>query len=302
MSFSLRLSVAPLRLPVWLSTNNKYPICCSWRGEQMQCTDKQQKTVCGPTEKSRTTAQNKPYQALGGSMSEISTKVSPSLHPDTVKALPDYDDDTLPVLAPTVTAFDTAYQAVIAVHTAREAAKTNPTWNEAQQVIQTDDLARRKLEHVTKTFDSVRSNLVKGIEHIEAELTAPVTAKAAVTVATEIRAFVRDMDTAKRHQFIQDAMDNGDETTVSSLLGAPAYLSGLNAEFQQTYTRMWREKTAPGMAKRLRAMTAAKEMIERNAPIVFSSMEKAVGAPPHKAKALREAKTAAEKHFVMGSA
>jgi hypothetical protein len=235
-------------------------------------------------------------------MSEISTKVSLSLHPDTVKALPDYDDDTLPVLAPTVTAFDTAYQAVIAVHTAREAAKTNPTWNEAQQVIHTDDLARRKLEHVTKTFDSVRSNLVKGIEHIEAELTAPVTAKAAVTVATEIRAFVRDMDTAKRHQFIQDAMDNGDEQTVSSLLGAPPYLSGLTAEFQQTYTRMWREKTAPGMAKRLRAMTAAKDMIERNGPVIFSSMEKAVGAPPHKAKALREAKTAAERHFVMGSA
>jgi hypothetical protein len=32
----------------------------------MQCTDKQQKTVCGPTEKSRTTAHSKPYQALGG--------------------------------------------------------------------------------------------------------------------------------------------------------------------------------------------------------------------------------------------
>lgn len=232
----------------------------------------------------------------------IDTRVSLALHPDTVKALPDYDDDTLPVLTPTVTAFDTAYQAVIAVHTAREAAKTNPTWNEAQQVLHSDDLARRKLEHVTKTFDSVRSNLVKGIAHIEAELTAPVTAKAADGIARDIRAHAKAMKTEERHKFVQDALDSGDEVTMSSLLGAPSYLSGLTADFQHTYTRLWREKVAPDMAKRLRAMTAAKEMIERNAPIVFSSMEKAVGAPPHKAKALREAKTAAEKHFVMGSA
>lgn len=169
-------------------------------------------------------------------------------------------------------------------------------------MIHTDDLARRKLEHVTKTFDSVRANLVKGIEHLEGELNAPVTAKAAASVASEIRSFVRAMKTEERHKFIQDALDSGDEVSVSSLLGAPPYLSGLTADFQQTYTRMWHEKTSPDMAKRLRAMVGAREMIERNGPLVFSAMEKAVGAPPHKAKRLREAKTAAEKHFVMQGA
>ena len=191
---------------------------------------------------------------------------------------------------------------MIAVHSAREAAKTNPTWNEAQQVIHTDDLARRKLEHVTKTFDSVRNNLVKGIAHLEAELSAPVTAKAAASVASEIRAYVRDMPTEKRHSFIQEALDSGDEVSVSSVLGAPPYLSGINSEFQQVYTRLWHERVSPDMAKRLRAMIGAREMIERNGPLVFKEMEKAVGAPLHKAKRLREAKTAAEKHFVMQSA
>jgi hypothetical protein len=233
---------------------------------------------------------------------KVSIDVTPSLHPENVKALPDYDSQTEAVLAPTMTAFDEAYQAVIAVHAAREAAKSNPAWTEGQQIIETDNLARRKTEHVTRTFDAVRGNLVKGIAHIEAELSAPISTKAAATVATEIRSFVRDMSTEAKHKFIQEALDNGDEVTVSSLLGAPPYLSGLTADFQKTYTRMWHERTSPDMAKRLRAMVGAKELIERNGPLLFGEMTRAVGAPPHKARALREAKTAAEKHFVMQGA
>jgi len=233
---------------------------------------------------------------------KVSIVVTPSLHPDNVKSIDGYDADTEAVLAPTMTAFDEAYQAVIAVHTAREAAKTNPAWNEAQVIIETDNLARRKTEHVTRTFDAVRGNLVKGIEHIEAELSAPISTKAAATVATDIRNHAKAMSTEERHNFIKDALDSGDAETMSSLLGAPPYLSGLTKELQATYTRMWHERTSPDMAKRLKAMVGAREMIERNAPLVFSAMEKAVGAPPHKARALREAKSAAERHFVMTSA
>lgn len=232
----------------------------------------------------------------------ISIHVTPALHPDNVKSIDGYDADTEAVLAPTMTAFSEAYQAVISVVAAREAAKTNPTWNEAQVVIETDNLARRKTEQVTRTFDAVRGNLVKGIAHIEAELTAPVTAKAADGIARDIRAHAKAMNTEERHKFVQEALDSGDEVTMSSLLGAPSYLSGLTADFQHTYTRLWRERSSPDMAKRLRAMVGAKEMIERNAPLLFSAMEKAVGAPPHKARALRNAKSAAEKHFVMTSA
>ena len=133
----------------------------------------------------------------------IDTRVTPSLHPDNVKEIDGYDEQTAPVLAPTMTAFDNAYQAVIAVHDAREAAKTNPSWNENQVVIHTDDLARRKMEHVTRTFDTVRGNLMKGIAHIEGELSAPITVKAAAQVAGEIRSFMRTMDTGERHEFIR---------------------------------------------------------------------------------------------------
>jgi hypothetical protein len=126
-----------------------------------------------------------------------------------------------------------------------------------------------------------------------------VTEKAAASVAQEIRSFVRTMDTPERHDFIRQALEKGDEATMSSLLGAPSYLSGLTDEFQASYTRLFRERVAPDKAKRLRVMQAARDMIERNAPLFFPELTKAVGAPPHKAARLREAKTAAERHFAV---
>ncbi|GLT01593.1 hypothetical protein GCM10007897_29870 [Sphingobium jiangsuense] len=160
----------------------------------------------------------------------VSTQVTPALHPEVVRALPDYDLQTEAILAPTVTAFDEAYQAVLAVVAARKAARSNPSWTEGHQIIETDNLARRMTEQATRTFDAVRNNLVKGIAHIEAELSAPVTAKAGANVAGEIRAFVRGLSTEAQHKFIQEKLDKGDETSISSILGAPAYLSGLTDE------------------------------------------------------------------------
>jgi hypothetical protein len=65
--------------------------------------------------------------------------------------------------------------------------------------------------------------------------------------------------------------------------------------------REYHERHNPATTKRLKALQSARDLIERNAPLLHGELEKAVGAPPHKAKALREAKTAAEKHFVMGT-
>ena len=38
----------------------------------------------------------------------VDVRVSPGLHPDNVKQIDGYDDDTAPYLAPTMTAFSTA--------------------------------------------------------------------------------------------------------------------------------------------------------------------------------------------------
>ncbi len=229
----------------------------------------------------------------------IETRISPSLHPDNVKSIDGYDDQTAPYLGPTMTAFSTAYEGVRAVWSAREAAALNPTWNEAMQIIHTDDFAQKYFAKISKSFDVTRSNLVKGIEMLEQQLAAPIESKAAASIAGEIRAFVREMPTEKRHAFIQQALDAADHVTLGAVLGSPPYLSGLDANFQSLYVRHYHERNSPEIAQRLKAMKGAKQMIEERAGLVFKELEKAVGAPPHKAQALRQAKTNAEKAFVL---
>ncbi|MCE1243621.1 hypothetical protein [Oryzomicrobium sp.] len=229
----------------------------------------------------------------------VDHRISPSLHPENVKSIDGFDEQTAPYLAPTMTAFSTAYEGVRAVLAAKEAAAANPTWNEAQQIIHTDDFAQKHLARITKSFDVTRSNLDKAIVALEQQLTTPIESKAAASIAGEIRAFVRDMPTEKRHAFIQQALDAADHVTLGAVLGSPPYLSGLDANFQAVYVRHYHERNSPELAQRLKAMKGAKQMIEERAGLVFESMARAVGAPPHKAKALREAKTAAEQAFVL---
>lgn len=230
---------------------------------------------------------------------KIDARISPALHPANVAQIDGYDADTAPVLAATMTAFDEAYRGIGQVFTAREKAKTNPTWNEALQLIHTQDLADKVLTKVAKGFDTTRANLERGIAFLEGELSQPVTTKAAGSIAAEIRAHVKALPTAKLHDFIQAAIAGDDHDTVSSLLGAPAYLSGLTPEFQKIYLRQYHEKNNPDKAKRLTAMRGAKAMIEERAGLVFKGLEQAVGAAPHRVKALREAKTNAEQAFVL---
>lgn len=230
---------------------------------------------------------------------DISTKISPSLHPDNVRNLDGYDDNTRAYLAPTEEAFTTAYTRIQAVWDTRAAVEKDTSRNEDAKILQVDAFASKHLDHITRTFDRTRDNLNKSIASIERELTAPVETRAGVSVAREIRAYCKALKTEERIGFIKRAIDAGDEATVSSLLGAPSYLSGLTPELQQVYTKVYREKNMPDVAKRLRAMTGARDMIEQRAGLVFGQMEKAIGAPAHKVRKLRDASTAAEKALIL---
>jgi len=87
---------------------------------------------------------------------------------------------------------------------------TNPTWNEAHQIIHTDDFAQKHLARITKSFDVTRSNLEKGIAMLEQQLAAPIESKAAQSISAEIRAYAKNLPNEKRHAFIQQAIDEGD--------------------------------------------------------------------------------------------
>lgn len=230
---------------------------------------------------------------------EIDTRVTPSFHPDTVRAIDAYDDDTASVLAGTEAAFSEAYIAVGRVHDAREAAKTNPTWNEAQQVIATQDLADKLTVNLAKRFDSATAGLTRVIEGLERDLSQPIEGRGVGAMSAEIRAYVKGLPEGQQMGFIRNAIEAGDERTVGAVLGGVPYLSGITPEMQNVLIRLHHEKTNPRAAKQLRAAKAGLELIGERAGLLFGQMEQAVGAKQAKVQKLRAAKAAAEKSFVV---
>ena len=59
--------------------------------------------------------------------------------------------------------------------------------------------------------------------------------------------------------------------------------------------RQYRERFAPELAQRLKAMQAAEDLLANRSSILFTELEKAVGAPMHRVVALRNAQEAATK-------
>lgn len=227
----------------------------------------------------------------------IDTRISPALHPANVQNIDGYCEDTSYFLQSTEAAFAEAYTGIARVHEARAAAGRNPSWTPAEALIQTQDFADKVFSKVAKSFDGALASLNRSIASLEADLTAPVEARASHVISTEVRAHVKAMPTEQRMDFVLTAIKGGDDRTVQSLLGAPAYLSGLTTEMQQTLTRMYHEHSSPEKSKRLNAMKGAADLIRERSGLLFGELEKAVGEKPHVVAALRAQKAEAEKAF-----
>lgn len=230
---------------------------------------------------------------------EIDTRVTPSFHPDTVRAIDEYDDDTASILAGTESAFNEAYVAVGRVHDAREAGKTNPAWTEANALIETQNFADKLTTQLAKRFDSATLRLETIVQGRERDLSQPIESRGVGAMSGEIRSYVHSLPEGQRMGFIQRAIEAGDERTVGAVLGGPAYLAGLTPEMQTALLRVHHEKANPKDAKRLRAAKAGLELLGERAPLLFGEMQKGVGAPATKVQKLRAAKAQAEKSFVV---
>jgi hypothetical protein len=226
---------------------------------------------------------------------QLDNRVTPSLHPANVTNLDGYNDATAGYVAGVERAFTEAYNGISAVFGGADAVKRDLSLTDAGRTIKIDDMAQRVFAKVSKLFDAENVNLSKGIAQIEEKLTAPINARAAHPIAAEVRAHMRAMSETDRTAFIMRAIDSGDTTTVESVLGAPSYLSGLRAEAQAALLRMYHEKAAPDEAARLKVMKAALALLGARAGLLFTSLEQAVGAKPHEAQRLREAKARADK-------
>lgn len=227
----------------------------------------------------------------------VDTRVTAGLHPQSVASLELYDEETRGHLEQVVQAFTVAYEGAGKVFDARAAAATDPTLTEAAQLIRTQDMADKVFQRAAAAFDKVSANLQSGIALIEKELTTPVQSRAAQTIAVEIRNYIRTVKSPM--DFVRNAIVTGDVDSASAALGAPAYLSGLTPEAQAVLLRMYHEKHNPALVKRQRAMQSALDLVGQRSGLLFKDLEKAVGVPPHRVKALKEAKAKADKAFTL---
>jgi len=230
---------------------------------------------------------------------EINSNITPALHPTNLEKLDGIDEETLPVIGHAVAAFQEAYQGIGQVFSAREAVKGDPTLTDAAQIIKTADLSDKVFEKVAKRMDSSRASLEAGIAHLEKEMTTPVESRASHPISKEIREHVKSLPSGARMGFIKQAIDAGEHDVPMACLGAPSFLSGIEPDMAKALLRIYREKSNPAMAKRLKALTSAKAYIEKNGSLVLKELERAVGARADQVQRLRNARTKSEAAFVL---
>ena len=231
----------------------------------------------------------------------IDVRVTPSFMSANVRALPEYDDDTAAVFNTTEQAFDVAYSVVSNIYNARDAAAEDPTLNDDARLVMVADFADKLSERATKALDYAHTTVRNNIAALEKVLAEPVASKAAQTIAVEIRAHAKGLKSgASVMDFVRRAIDAGDHDTVSAVLGAPAYLSGITPETQAVMLRMYHTKANPQTAKRLAALKAAQDHLERNAPLIHVQIEKAIGGDWRKVQLLRQSTSKTRKAFSVG--
>ncbi|MFZ2997354.1 hypothetical protein [Sphingobium sp.] len=210
---------------------------------------------------------------------EIDTRVSLDLDPEAAMlTINDYDDDTASYVATAKSAFTEAFTSLRAIHDAKAAVADDPTLNEAGQLLKVDDFARnRMLAKVYPLWDTASSSLNAKVEAWEKEMTKEVVSQSSQMVSGEIRAHMKGLKTGERLAAISQAIRDGDSVVASAVLGAPAMLSGLDEEMKQVLLREYHEKFNPGLAKRLRAVTAARDLIDGRMGVLKKEVAKAVG-------------------------
>lgn len=217
---------------------------------------------------------------------EIDIRISAGLDPEAAMlTIADYDDDTASYVGPAKAAFTEAFASLRAIHDAKAAVADDPTLNEAGALLKVSDFAeRRMIAKVYPLWDTASSTLNAKVEAWEKEMTKEVVSQASQMVSGEIRAHMKGLTQGERMGAISQAIRDGDSVVASAVLGAPAMLSGLDEEMKQILLREYHEKFNPGLAKRLRAVTAARDLIDGRMGVLKKEVAKAVGTIKLKGK------------------
>lgn len=210
---------------------------------------------------------------------EFDTRVSVDLHPQIIDTLYGVDADTATFVSGAVECFDAAYKFIGSVHDMREAAFADPTLTPEAALLKTDDYASAKLTAVTKLLDGTSKRFTTTINALQKDLTTGVKEEGSKMVSGEVRAHIKAAG-PDRIKLLEQAVADKDTEVLSAVCGAPPMLSGISKEMHEFFTLRYNEMTKPETAKRLKALTAAREHIDNRGPLVLREMLKAVGTVP----------------------
>jgi len=163
------------------------------------------------------------------------------------------------------------------IDTARQKAAKNPAFTDASRLILVSQFAEKTRDQWHRAIDKSQQYLTGLADAIDKSLSTPLEASAAGPLAQEIRAHVKGLSDEQRGKFLAEAMKSGDTKTLQSVLGAPAYLSGLAPPMAQHYTRLYREATSPEAVRKLEVTRKVLAVLERAGPIAYMQTEKAMG-------------------------
>lgn len=220
---------------------------------------------------------------------------SVSLDPGNITALEGYEEFGGWGLEHVVSAMAGLHEACANIIQARTALQQDPTLTDAARAISVADLADKLTAKVLKSVDASLATLKKTIATERAELSKPLAAAVSPELGREIRAHVKALKPAERIGFLQAQAKAGDVTTLSAVLKAPSYLSGVGAEVLPMMNNELNRALNPQAVKRLAMLEAADERLSHAGAIFIASTERAVGVKQGVVARLREQQGRARK-------
>lgn len=219
----------------------------------------------------------------------LDIRVSPSLDPETVKAVEGYNDETAPFVSDVVSAFNDTYITLGRVHDAAELWANNPAVTRENAILIVGREGARQKERVSRLLDRAHDDLKKRIAHVEGELSRPLVQQAALgSLNVEVRAHLKGLSRSERNKLLNEALATDDEATLTAALGGQAFLSGLSREDHDHYVHQYHVRKSPHLVARLALMRGVLDLIHRSGPILHRQFDKAVGGKPSEVAAIQK--------------
>lgn len=199
----------------------------------------------------------------------------PTYQAENITSLEGYDEHGAG-LSLAVSAFEAMNAAVASIIEARRKSDLDPTLhNEKAKVLKVSLYSDKLTETALKQADAAHRTIQAQIKVVQGELQRAVEASTTSQLATEIRAHCKSQPSAV--QFVSQLIASRDARSVSAVLGAPAFLSGLTEEMKTALTHKWNAERDPTLTGKLSLLEKASERLERAGALLPATMERAMG-------------------------